>query len=707
MFYNNAMLPKLSLQISPKNINNLLEKLLSLRRIEYLAVDRELKIQETSLNVQEFADIPDGVEKGKDVRDSFPELIGIEALLDDILEQRQPSFQLKSVTRILNNGSYLYLDLYLFAQKDHIKPERLIVLCEDVTDTAALHQSMVQAANENSIKVDYLATARDYIDKILNSINDILLVTTEGGKIKKVNKSTELLFGYTESELIGKPISMITADEELLRQVSQLPPELKNESWHQVKVACTTKKGSKLTVAFSCSTIDTSIESQHLDNKTIQDFVYVGRDITEQDRAKKRQAAQYAVARIMSESGSLESATPKILQAICESLGWDVGELWTPVDEKETKFDVENSHDKIPFLFAAPDTLVENSPFLLRVGVWRRGTEVGEFVEGCQQITLEPGMGLPGIVWNTNYPQWITDLLKDGNFVRSHLAAKAGLRSAFGFPIRASGQVVGVMTFFCREKQPPDEDLLQMMAAVGSQLGQFVKRKYAEKELQEAEASIRFLYEQEKRQSEELAQQNLDLEQAKLELEAANMELHRLASMDSLTQIANRRCFDKTLELEWQWMEQEKEPLSLILCDIDFFKLYNDHYGHQGGDECLKQVAEILDSNAQREGYLATRYGGEEFAVILSHTDAKGAMRVAESIRSDLNAAAICHATSKVSQFVTMSLGVTTAVSANGLSIEGLIGEADRSLYRAKLEGRDRIVCLDSKIESQGKKGVC
>ncbi|MEG4345917.1 PAS domain-containing protein [Microcoleus sp. A003_D6] len=226
-----------------------------------------------------------------------------------------------------------------------------------------------------------------------------------------MNKSTQLLFGYTEAELIGKPISMIAADEELLRQVSQLPAELKTESWHQVKVACTTKKNSKLTVAFSCSTIETSIESKHSQNETIQDFVCAGRDITEEQRTKKRQAAQYAVARIMSESGSLESATPKILQAICESLGWDIGELWTPADEKETKFDAEHRRDKVPFLFAAPDTAVENIPFLLRVGVWWRGTEVGEFVEHSKQITLEPGAGLPGVVWNTSYPQWITDKL--------------------------------------------------------------------------------------------------------------------------------------------------------------------------------------------------------------------------------------------------------------------------------------------------------
>ncbi|MEG4345918.1 hypothetical protein QUB70_21955 [Microcoleus sp. A003_D6] len=126
MFYNKEMLPTFSLHISPRNIKNLLDKLLSLRRIEYLAVDRELKIQETSLNLQEFADIPNGVEKEKYVRDSFPEPIGIEEVLDDILEERQPTFQLKSVTRVLNDGSYLYLNLYIFGQKEQLKPEREI-----------------------------------------------------------------------------------------------------------------------------------------------------------------------------------------------------------------------------------------------------------------------------------------------------------------------------------------------------------------------------------------------------------------------------------------------------------------------------------------------------------------------------------------------------------------------------------------------------
>lgn len=677
-------------------MHNLLYKLLSLRRLEYLVVDRKLKIQEISLNLQDFAEIPEAVGKGKDVRDSFPELIGIEGILEDLMEERQEEFQLKSITRVLKDGSYLYLDLSILAFTEQANAERLIILCEDVTDSITTQQSLVQAANENSIKVDYLAAASDYIDKIINSIGDVLLVTGSSGKIKKLNQAAEKILGYTESELIGKSISMITADEELLRQVSQLPPALKSECWHQVKVVCQTKIGLKLMLAFSCSTFETSVTSKYADSDSIKDFVYIGRDITEQQRIKNRQKAQYAVTHILSESSSLEIATPKILQAICDSFGWDMGELWTPgPGQKETRFGAQKQCENLPQLCLPLCCPIEETPGLRRVGVWPMMREISEFAQKDQQITFAPGAGLPGAVWRSGCGQWINDIVADRDFLRSGLASQAGVRSGFGFPIHASGQIAGVMTFFSREELPPDEDLLQMMAAVGSQLGQFVKRKYAEQELQEAEASIRYLYEQEKRQSEELARQNLALEQAKLELEAANQALQQLASVDGLTQIANRRCFDKTLELEWQWIEREKYPLSLILCDIDFFKLYNDRYGHQGGDECLKQVAKILHRNARRAGDLAARYGGEEFAVILSQTDVKGAMRVAESIRSDLEAAAIFHAASKVSKFITLSMGIASAVAAPGLSIEGLIGEADRALYRAKLEGRDRIVCVD------------
>lgn len=707
MLYNNEILPTLTVESSPRSINLLLYKLLSLRRMEYLAVDRELKIKEISLKVQDFGYIHEEVAEGKDVRDFFPELIGIEGILEGIIEEREQDFELKSISRVLKDGSYLYLNLYIFGYKGQANADRLIILCEDVTDSIVAQQSMVQAANENSIKVDYLAASGDYIDKIINSLGDVLLVTSTSGKIKKVNQAAQQLFGYTEAELIGKSISMITTEEELLRKISQLPPALKSEYWPQVKVACQTKIGLKLIVAFSCSTVETSIGSKYPDSDVLQDFVYIGKDITKQQRLKNCQEAQYAVTHILSESSSVDSATPRILQGIGQSFGWDIGELWTPAEgEKETRLGAKIKSEKQPLWCLPLSCPIEETPCWRRVAVWQPAEEVSEFAENDPQITLAAGEDLPGAVSRSGSPQWITDIAGNRNFVRSRLAEEAGLRSGFGFPIHARGQIVGVMTFLCREELQPDQELLQIIAGLGSQLGEFVKRKFAEQELQKAEASIRFLYEKEKRQSEELARQNLALEKAKLELEAANMELQRLASMDGLTQLPNRRCFDKTLELEWQSMQREKESLSLILCDIDFFKLYNDRYGHQGGDECLKQVAQILASNAQRAGDLATRYGGEEFTVILSRTDVKGAMRVAESIRSDLKAAAIFHAASKVSKFITLSMGIASAVPSAALSIEGLIGQADRALYRAKLEGRDRIVGLDLKREFQGGKGV-
>ena len=330
MLYNNEILPTLTVESSPRSLNILLSKLLSLRRREYLAVDREFKIKEISVKVQDFADIHEEVGEGKNLRDSFPELIGIEGLLEDLNEEREQEFQLKSITRVLKDGAHLYQDLYIFGYKGQATADRLIILCEDVTDSIAAQESLVQAAKENTIKVDYLAATGDYIDKIINSLGDVLLVTGTSGNIKKVNQAAQQLFGYTESELIGKSLSLITAEEELLRKASQLPPALKSEYWPQVKVVCETKIGLKLIVAFSCSTFETSIGSQYADSEVIQDFVYIGKDITKQQRIKNCQEAQYAVTHILSESSSLDSATPRILQAICQSFGWDIGELWTP-----------------------------------------------------------------------------------------------------------------------------------------------------------------------------------------------------------------------------------------------------------------------------------------------------------------------------------------------------------------------------------------
>jgi len=175
------------------------------------------------------------------------------------------------------------------------------------------------------------------------------------------------------------------------------------------------------------------------------------------------------------------------------------------------------------------------------------------------------------------------------------------------------------------------------------------------------------------------------------QLEAANQKLQHLACVDGLTQVANRRRFDEYLDVEWRRLAREQKPLSLILCDLDYFKVYNDTYGHLAGDLCLQQVGRVLHQALKRPADLVARYGGEEFAVILPNTDATGAVLVAEMIREGLRALKIAHAKSLVSEYVTLSLGVASFVPTPNASPDKLIAAADEALYRAKAEGRDRL----------------
>ncbi len=184
------------------------------------------------------------------------------------------------------------------------------------------------------------------------------------------------------------------------------------------------------------------------------------------------------------------------------------------------------------------------------------------------------------------------------------------------------------------------------------------------------------------------------IQQAELyqQLQAANQKLQNLASVDGLTKLANRRQFDESLEGEWRRLARAQAPLSLILCDIDFFKIYNDTYGHQAGDICLQQVAGAIRLAVKRSGDLVARYGGEEFAVILPNTSTIGALHIAESIRSMVKSLEIVHLESSVCPYVSLSLGVCTMIPRSDISPANLIAAADEALYRAKDQGRDRVI---------------
>ncbi len=196
-----------------------------------------------------------------------------------------------------------------------------------------------------------------------------------------------------------------------------------------------------------------------------------------------------------------------------------------------------------------------------------------------------------------------------------------------------------------------------------------------------------------------------ELEAANSQLTAANLELYRLANSDGLTQVANRRCFNEYLEKQWQELGQEAAEVSLILCDIDFFKKYNDTYGHQAGDDCLQQVAKtIVEAVNYSAGEvlgetLVARYGGEEFAVILPRTSPEMAVSIAEQIRVWVKKLEIENIKSPVCSCVTLSLGVASTVPRPEISKKDLIAAADRSLYVAKDAGRDRVILGTIKLD--------
>ncbi|MCA1903845.1 MAG: diguanylate cyclase [Cyanobacteria bacterium KgW148] len=182
------------------------------------------------------------------------------------------------------------------------------------------------------------------------------------------------------------------------------------------------------------------------------------------------------------------------------------------------------------------------------------------------------------------------------------------------------------------------------------------------------------------------------IEQQARELRHANDQLQRLAMIDGLTQVSNRRFFDERLDQEWRRLARSGEPLSLILCDVDYFKKYNDTYGHLAGDACLQQVAKALQLAVKRPADVVARYGGEEFVIILPETGAAGALHVADQILRQVSSLRIPHRSSDIADHVTVSVGVATTIPSLDTVPSQLVQKADESLYNAKQNGRNRVI---------------
>ena len=189
---------------------------------------------------------------------------------------------------------------------------------------------------------------------------------------------------------------------------------------------------------------------------------------------------------------------------------------------------------------------------------------------------------------------------------------------------------------------------------------------------------------------------------AETELQQANEELERLSLLDSLTHLANRRRFDAYIEEQWQSLGRARLPLGLIMADVDFFKRFNDHFGHPAGDECLRRVAQALRLGVHRSADLIARYGGEEFAVILPMVNELGLKTVMESVHGQIAQLGLLHPASSVAPTLTLSLGAAVLIPGPESTVADLIESADAALYQAKQRGRNQSVLAPSRSSGEG-----
>nr|WP_051035360.1 GAF domain-containing protein [Crinalium epipsammum] len=327
-------------------------------------------------------------------------------------------------------------------------------------------------AAESSLKQE-----RNFITAINDTASALVMVLDTNGQIVRFNRACEETTGYTFDEVRNRCFWNIFVIPTQIETVKAVVEELlATKSSNQNESCWATKDGSRRQISWTNTPL--------LDEQgSVQFIVCTGIDRTDSKRAERRLAAQYAITRVLAESNNLTTGIPKILQAMCDSLSLDVGEFWNLDSETDLLYCVDICHREGNIKSSSE----KSSPANSICGNSYPGNEslFEEFEAVAKQITFAPGNGFPGKIWSDRTPNWIDDVINDRNFQRQLIARKAGLHTAFGFPIIADQEILGVMIFFMREIQQIDQELLNMIEGIGSQIGQFIKRIGAEESLQE------------------------------------------------------------------------------------------------------------------------------------------------------------------------------------------------------------------------------
>lgn len=287
---------------------------------------------------------------------------------------------------------------------------------------------------------------------------------------------------------------------------------------------------------------------------------------------------------------------------------------------------------------------------------------------------------IAGHVLRSGEAEIVNDVSCDCRYIADDVITTKSLICA---PLKFHKETIGVIKVIHTDYINYTSEQLKLFTSLTSQAAAAIQAAQYYEKLKEYSQTL----------EQNVTERTQALEKANQELKEAQEQLEYLATIDGLTQIYNRRYFNEYLLREWRRLARDRKFISLILCDVDYFKLYNDTYYHQAGDDCLKKVTQVMKSLVKRPADLVARYGGEEFAIILSDTNSLGAAKIAQELQKQVEALNIPHPRSHCSSHVTVSLGIATTIPTSDISPEKLINAADKALYEAKANGRNRY-CL-------------